>query len=99
MTNEKNCPCCPNHCSIDNLSCGKGKTYFNGNSSKSLKERNEYTEKDDSSMTIDEKAMSKIRKCGHFLHHKDKEVSLDFLSNDEKENLIDILSKCLDNWQ
>lgn len=97
MNNEKNCPCCPNHCSIDNLTCGKGRAYFNEGSSRSLEERNEHT--DDSSMTIDEKAMSKIRKCGHFLHHSDKEVSFDFLSNDEKESLVAILSKCLDNWK
>lgn len=97
MNNEKNCPCCPNHCSIDNLNCGKGRAYFNGGSPRSLEERNE--PKDDSSMTIDEKAMSKIRKCGHFLHHGDKEVNFDFLSNDEKESLVAILSKCLDNWK
>lgn len=37
MRNNKsaNCPCCPNHCSQDNLKCSKGKNYFSEDKSNS----------------------------------------------------------------
>ena len=54
---------------------------------------------DESSMTLKEKAIFKMHKCGHFLHHSEETVNLDFLSEEKKENQINIHSKCLNNWE
>ncbi len=52
--NQENCPCCPNHCSKDNLRCGRGKEYF----------ANQDTNKEPK--TLNEQVISDLRKCGHF---------------------------------
>ena len=96
MSNEK-CPCSPNHCDKDNLNCGRGRDYFGETANQ--KKNNNYLNKDESTMTLEEKTFSKIRACDHFLHHSDKEVNLNFLTDLEKQELINILSKCLDNWK
>ena len=87
-----------NRCDVNNLSCGKGREYFGANTNHKTKGQNKYME-DESSMTLKEKAIFKMHKCGHFLHHSEETVNLDFLSDEEKENLISILSKCLNNWE
>lgn len=97
--NEEKCPCCSNHCDVKNLSCGKGKEYFAKNTNKNENYRSHHLEKDESVMTLDERTIYIIQKCGHFLHHSEKIYSLNFLSNEEKQQLISILSKCLDNWK
>lgn len=99
MKEEKNCPCCPNHCDINHLNCGKGREYFKTNVDKTEKQKNHHFEKDESSMTTEEKTIYKIRKCGHFLHHGETNASLNFLSEEEIQTLNSILSKCLDNWK
>lgn len=99
MNEEKNCPCCPNHCDVNSLSCRRGREYFNSNSDEVKNHHDHHYENDESSMTIDERVIYKIFQCGHFLHHSETEVNLDFLSNEEKEDLIMTLSKCLNNWK
>lgn len=96
MSKEK-CPCCPNHCDIDNLNCGRGRDYFKTETNQT--KNNHQKNKDESTMTLEEKTFSKIRACGHFLHHSNNSVDLNFLSDEEKQELIKILSKCLDNWK
>lgn len=85
---KENCPCCPNHCSIDNLSCGKGKEYFNNNRSSTEPK------------TLNEQVIIDLRKCGHLLHHNrnldiDK-ILFDF-SKDELNKLHELLSKIHSN--
>lgn len=96
---EEKCPCCPNHCDVNSLSCGKGREYFKTNIDNITNNQINHIDKDESDMTLEEKSIYKIRKCGHFLHHSKKTVNLNFLSDEEKQNLINILSKCLDNWK
>lgn len=98
MKEEKNCPCCPNHCDVDRLSCGRGREYFKSSSSDEVNKSNHHFEKDESSMTEDKKVLLKLRKCGHYLHHSGNSIDLNFLKEEEKQNLIVILSKCLENW-
>lgn len=82
----KICPCCPNHCSIDHLSCDRGRAHFNqiSNEPNSLKEQ----------------VIMDLRKCGHLLHHN-KELNPDeFLAvfrSEELEELHKLLSKIPDN--
>lgn len=49
-------------------------------------------------MTLEEKALYKMRRCGHALHHSHEDMNLDFLTDEEKQALVKILSKCIDNW-
>lgn len=80
--NNENCPCCPNHCSKDNLSCGRGREYFN-NYSKEPK-------------TLNDQIIMDIRKVGHLLHHnKDLDTNklLSTLSENELNKLHELLSK------
>jgi hypothetical protein len=80
---EEKCPCCPNHCSKDNLGCGRGKNYFNNN----LEE-----------ISLNEKVISDLRKCGHLLHHNsdlDTESLLANFSEVELKSLHNLLTKFL----
>lgn len=86
MNNEK-CPCCHNHCDKDNLSCSRGIEYFN---------------KEDNSeqLTINEKVINNLRKCGHFLHHAEKMANdslLAGLSENELNELNLLLAKICNN--
>lgn len=89
---EEKCPCCPNHCSINNLSCGKGKSYFSND-----KNENKHHFEKEIPNTVEEKLLQEMKKCGHHLHHN-RESNLDFLTNEEKETLTNLLSKCYNNW-
>lgn len=82
MNNDK-CPCCPNHCDKDNLSCGRGREYFNNDISKEPK-------------TLNEQIIIDLRKCGHLLHHnKDLDTNkiLANFSKEELNKLHELLSK------
>lgn len=55
--------------------------------------------------TINGRAITALRKCGHYLHHNagpksgiDTETLMAPLSDEEKETLASILEKCLENW-
>lgn len=98
MNEEKNCPCCPNHCSIDNLSCGRGRQYFDGENKEEHGHKSHHEAKDESLMSLEEKVLYKMHRCGHALHHSNGSMNLDFLTNEEKQTLVKILSKCIDNW-
>lgn len=81
---EEKCPCCPNHCDKDNLSCNRGREYFKGSNHKN---------------DTEDSVINKIRECGHLLHHNDKDLNSHFLTEEEKQKLISLLDKCLNNWQ
>lgn len=78
--NQKQCPCCENHCSCDALQCGKGRHYFSANEEQNegntkerkLEHRHEhkgkhlhYEDKDK-----DEQLRMLMRRCGHVLWHQ-----------------------------
>ena len=84
---EEKCPQCPNHCSKDNLGCGRGRAYFDGLNNSSPK-------------TINEQIIMDLRKCGHILHHnKDLDVAmmLSSLKDEEKKELHKLLTKVHEN--
>lgn len=87
MDKEK-CPCCPNHCSIENLSCGRGRAHFsNENNNKEPK-------------TLNEQVITDLRKCGHILHHNRELNTDEFLSDfseEELNRLHQLLSKIHSN--
>jgi hypothetical protein len=85
---EEKCPCCSNHCSKDNLKCGRGKEYFN--SECNVNELN----------SLNEKVIMDLRKCGHILHHNRdlNEGKLLFnFSEDEINQLHELLVKFYSN--
>ena len=98
MKDEKNCPCCPNHCEVNSLRCGRGREYFSQGESSSENTHGKKHDKDESSMTKEERVLFKIQKCGHELHHSKDIQSVSFLSEDEQVTLIELLSKCLEHW-
>lgn len=57
-------------------------------------------------MNNDEKVITALRRCGHYLHHsvgKGKEVESiqlpESFTEAEKEELAVLLEKCLEGWQ
>lgn len=56
-------------------------------------------------MTLDERTVTLVRRCGHHLHHNaagksvDNAQLLSVLSEEEKETLASLLEKCLNSWQ
>lgn len=83
---EENCPCCPNHCDKENLSCGRGREYFSG----STKNTHE------GPTTLEEKVIFDLRKCGHRLHHNRDLNPNEMLSNlteEELNTLHELLNK------
>ena len=83
-------PCCGNHCAKDQLQCEKGKHYF---------QQGQRSFPDESEMNLDKKVIFKLRQCGHFLHHGQGQANLDCLSAQQKEEIIDILTICLNHWE
>lgn len=83
---EEKCPCCPNHCEKENLSCGRGKDYFEGNNAEPEE--------------ISEKVLRDLKKCGHFLHHNhgiNKDNFFKNLSDEELKILHELLIKLNSN--
>lgn len=56
-------------------------------------------------MTLAQKTLRTMRRCGHQLHHnmsgKDicAEEALSCLTAEEQQTLLKLLGKCLENWQ
>lgn len=102
--NESNvCPCCGRHCSVNELSCRRGMEHF-GVEPETNMEMKHHHEQNRADMTIDDKVISLMRRCGHHLHHNVNdnvggEQLLSALSHDEKKELISLLKKCLKSWQ
>ena len=94
------CPNCENHCPPDQLRCPQGMEYF-GMTGKGRPAR----EQDPSKLPPDEAVLVLLRKCGHYLHHNvghgdavDSAALLSALSEEEKQTLVTLLTKCTKNW-
>lgn len=74
MSDER-CPCCPNHCDKDNLSCHRGQEYFNNPNTK------------EEPTTLEECIIAELRKCGHMLHHNRDLNPVDMLADFDEEEL------------
>ena len=103
---DKNvCPCCGRHCSVDNLHCPRGRAYFGIETDAGHEEKHPHHHgHDKADMTIDDKVISLMRGCGHYLHHSmgedsSSEQMLSCLSHEEKKELISLLKKCLQSWE
>ena len=82
MGKEK-CPCCHRHCSVDELSCGRGIEHFGKQDVNSAPK------------TLNEQVIMDLRKCGHMLHHnRDLNANniLNSFSEDELNKLHELLS-------
>ena len=95
---ETNCPCCENHCPVDQLRCHRGMAHFG-----QIEAAAGWEKKPE---TPDEEALQLLRKCGHYLHHsamrgeQSKPIALpDALTDEDKTTLISLLKKCLHGWQ
>lgn len=90
MMKEENCPCCPNHCPKDNLSCGRGMSHFSDEATESTP------------LSIDKQIIDDLRKCGHLLHHN-KDLNVDEIlagfTEEELNKLHELLSKFYNNIQ
>ncbi|MGN1307469.1 MAG: hypothetical protein ACI4V3_07350 [Faecousia sp.] len=89
---ETNCPCCENHCPQEYLQCAKGMEYFGT------------APTEPSPRTTEERVLRLLRKCGHYLHHSagcdaDSATLLSALSEEEKELLAALLSRCVQSRQ
>lgn len=102
---EKVCLRCHNHCSVDQLHCSKGKEDFGLPTDKNARHNNGEKPLDEKDMTLDEIVLALMRQCGHFLHHniEHKEnidtLKLDFYTEQEKRELIQLLKICLNKWR
>lgn len=96
------CPCCGRHCPADDLHCPRGREYFGMETDTSGRHDNAHHHgHSDTGMTIDDKVISLLLKCGHHLHHNTDRGNADisFLSEEEKHEFISLLKKCLKNWE
>lgn len=94
MENQTNCPCCGNHCSKDDLQCGRGKRYFaEGGNEQSLGKGHAHGAPFENA--DEEPAVTMLRRCGHLLHHGGADNLLGPLTAEEKQTLCDLLGKCL----
>ena len=88
---EMVCPQCENHCPVDQLRCPRGQAHF-GTAAQEPEEQ-----------SLDDAVILLMRKCGHYLHHHSADASgealLSALSEAEKNELIALLEKCMQNWQ
>lgn len=76
------CPCCPNHCSKDNLGCRRGIEHFNSPNNSSAPK------------SLCNQVIIDLRKCGHLLHHN-KELNTDELLSNFSEEELNKLHKLL----
>lgn len=88
---ETVCPMCENHCPSDQLRCLRGQAHF-GNAGQ-----------EPTSMAPDDTVLLLLRKCGHYLHHNgaaaNSQQLLSALSDEEKHEMIALLTKCAQDWE
>lgn len=101
------CPCCENHCPKEQLKCLKGMEHFGikadgkngpGPGGRGMQNLSE--------MKPEDAVIMLMRQCGHYLHHNvghggavDTGKLLEVLSEEEKQQLIALLKKCVEDWQ
>lgn len=100
MENTNKCPFCPNHCDRNNLQCGKGEDYFNGEAVPhsegmrhgyhSGKHRGHRRPEYPTGSLAD-----LLAKCGHRLFHGGDETMFTVLNQEESAELKKLLNKLL----
>ncbi len=64
------CPCCPNHCTKENLNCGRGKNYFRITEQESTTTENYlHDENHFHHDSFDEQLLVKLKMCNYFMRH------------------------------
>ncbi len=106
MENMNKCPGCSQHCDRNNLQCGKGEAYFNGESLPSH-EQGHGEGKHHGSKHHGHKhhrpefpagsLADLMAKCGHRLYHGGDESMFAVLTKEESVMLKTILNKLLGN--
>lgn len=111
MENTNKCPCCSKHCDRNNLQCGKGEAYFNGEltpSHESLdrkhhcchgKKQHEHCREGRSHKHHPKFPAGSLAdlmaRCAHQLFHSENEDIFTVLSAEEIASLKQILNKLL----
>lgn len=96
------CPCCDRHCPAENLHCSRGKEHFGLPTDKNERKGHGPREIDEKNMSADEIVLILMRQCGHFLHHNmggGEAAELSFYTEEEKQELIRLLKKCINEWK
>lgn len=101
MENTNKCPCCSNHCDRNNLQCGKGESYFNGENTQEYGHKPSHHKGKHHGHHRREFLSGSLAelmsKCGHRLFHGGDETMFDVLTEDEKATLKSLLSKIASN--
>lgn len=103
MENMNKCPGCSHHCDRNNLQCGKGEAYFNGESNpESGHSRGHHEGKHRGHghghhrPEFPEGSLADLlSKCGHHLFHGGDEGMFKVLSDEETAQLKSLLQKIL----
>ena len=107
MENTNKCPCCSNHCDRNNLQCGKGEAYFNGEAVPSSehghgrhegKHHSHHGGKHHGHHRPEYPAGSLadlMSKCGHRLVHSGDESMFAVLTEEEQVSLKNLLTKLI----
>lgn len=96
--NKGACPHCENHCKEDEIKCRRGADYFGGGEHERHDVRFDYE-----NASTEEKIVTSLRKCGHYLHHRGHGGEnggaefLNALTDGEKQALLAILEKIAEN--
>lgn len=104
MDNLTNCPQCPRHCSVDALSCGRGKAFFADKQDTGDRSHHEYNhehrERGPHGRPNKSTLEGLLMICVHHLHHGGADnQSFATLSVAEQEELKALLTKLVDSWE
>lgn len=105
MENTNKCPCCSHHCDRNNLQCGKGEAYFNGEANVESSHSHSHSKEGRHSHGRGHghhrpefpagSLADLLAKCGHRLFHGGSEGMFAALSDDESATLKRLLQKIL----
>lgn len=98
MENTPKCPCCSNHCEQNNLQCGKGESYFNGEAEGSRSHGPEHGHHHGHHKHPEFPSGSLpdlLMQCGGKLFHGEGEDMFHVLTGEEQDTLSALLGKLL----
>lgn len=107
MENTNKCPCCPHHCDKNNLQCGKGEAYFNGQATSASEHSHNHHERRNYDHHGEKhhghhrpeypcgSLADLMSKCGHRLFHGGDDAMFAVLTEEEKTDLKALLTKLI----
>lgn len=101
MENMNKCPCCSHHCDRNNLQCGRGESYFNGENKPDSERTHSHHERKHHGHKPRRPEFSAggladlMSQCSHRLFHSGDEGMFTILSEEETATLKKLLNKLL----